>query len=287
MQFVERVRDLWSWLPAFRAVAETEHLPSAAKALDVVPSSLSRSIKLLEESVGAALFDHGGKALVLNEAGRRMLDAVRESMRLIDDAVHFARGDEMHGMVSVAVTCDVAPSVLAEACAALHRQHPGLEVAMRIVSDDEGSGLLLRGELDVAVVARLPSDHRVAVTELVTWQRSAYVRREAAAALRDGERARCIVIGSRHHPLDDGWPGDVPRQIMMWAADERVAPDLCVSTGLVMVAADRAVPPYSDRLAKLPGLRIRPQTLYAAHRSALGTHPRTDALVSALRASLG
>src|SRR5262245_24932867 len=35
MDRAARLTELWSWLPAFRAVAETQHLPTAAAALHV------------------------------------------------------------------------------------------------------------------------------------------------------------------------------------------------------------------------------------------------------------
>ena len=45
----ERVSRIWNWLPVFRAVAETEHLPTASELLYVTPSALSRTIRLLEK----------------------------------------------------------------------------------------------------------------------------------------------------------------------------------------------------------------------------------------------
>ena len=43
-----RLLELWSWLPAFRFVAETEHLPTASDLLYTSPSALSRTVKQLE-----------------------------------------------------------------------------------------------------------------------------------------------------------------------------------------------------------------------------------------------
>ena len=54
MDKVQRLHRFWSWLPAFSAVAETQHLPSAALKLHVSPSALSRTIRLLEDDLGEA-----------------------------------------------------------------------------------------------------------------------------------------------------------------------------------------------------------------------------------------
>ena len=61
VQRAVRVSQLWSWLPAFRTVAETEHLPTAARMLELSPSALSRSVKQLEDSLGRPLFTREGR----------------------------------------------------------------------------------------------------------------------------------------------------------------------------------------------------------------------------------
>ncbi|CAN5146019.1 hypothetical protein BH11MYX1_BH11MYX1_29080 [soil metagenome] len=114
-RFLERVHEVWMHLPAFRAVAETEHLPSAARELDLVPSSLSRSIRHLEEILEVELFDHSNKALVLNEPGRQLLASVRASMRLLDEAVRAMRGEHLAGVVTIATAEEVSASQLAPA----------------------------------------------------------------------------------------------------------------------------------------------------------------------------
>jgi len=66
MPHVERLRDIarfWNWLPAFRAVGETCHLPSAAAALYLSASALSRSLQQLEKSLGRSLFRRTNRRL--------------------------------------------------------------------------------------------------------------------------------------------------------------------------------------------------------------------------------
>ena len=71
---------IWNWLPAFRAVAESQHLPTASKILNVTPGALSRSIRQLEDAVGHELFSRVGRNLVLNTDGARLLVAISESV---------------------------------------------------------------------------------------------------------------------------------------------------------------------------------------------------------------
>jgi DNA-binding transcriptional LysR family regulator len=108
---MKRIASLWSWLPAFRAVAETEHLPRAASLLGTSPPALSRTLKLLEKSIGAVLFDKAGTRLVLNARGRRLLVHVREAMRIVDEGL----GDRAERLVRVAVPDGLAAAVLGDA----------------------------------------------------------------------------------------------------------------------------------------------------------------------------
>ena len=97
MARVQRLARLWSWLPAFRVVAETEHLPSAASALGTSPPGLSRMVKLLEHDLGEPLFARTAGRLRLNAAGELFLDHVRDAMRLLDDGLQTLRRQDAAG----------------------------------------------------------------------------------------------------------------------------------------------------------------------------------------------
>ena len=75
MKADKKLGDVWPWLPVFRVVAETEHLPTAAARLHVSPSALSRTIRLVEEALGEELFVRSARRIVLNSAGQRLLAA--------------------------------------------------------------------------------------------------------------------------------------------------------------------------------------------------------------------
>jgi DNA-binding transcriptional LysR family regulator len=285
MQFVRRVRTIWSWLPTFRAVAETEHLPTAAQELHVVPSSLSRTVKLLEDELGVPLFDRSAKSLVLNEAGRRLLAATRDAMRLVDEALVHATGDAMRGTITAVASRDIATAVFPRACAALSNRHADL-VASGVIEDEENiPAMLVRGDADAALVLTAPESSDLVVSEVATWTRSVYVR---AGRTVDSTAMRCVVAGTPGKASDDGWPSRIDRQLAAWASDERSALEIVARSGLVAVAFDpiaRASEVFK-RLVRLPTPHIDPRVLYLVHRRAVGSHRRTEALVEAIRESL-
>jgi DNA-binding transcriptional LysR family regulator len=84
---IGRIHCVWPYLPAFLAVAETQHLRRAARELHVSPSALSRSIRLLEERIGHPLFERHGRKLQLTAVGHHILEIVRESVRLVNEVL--------------------------------------------------------------------------------------------------------------------------------------------------------------------------------------------------------
>ncbi|MBP6630742.1 MAG: LysR family transcriptional regulator [Kofleriaceae bacterium] len=84
---VRRLYQLWSWLPHFRAVAETQHVGRAAAMLRITAPAISRALARLEAEVGAPLFDRRGRSIALNPAGEALASVMRDSMRQIDDVV--------------------------------------------------------------------------------------------------------------------------------------------------------------------------------------------------------
>ncbi len=284
MHFVNRVRTVWSWLPAFRAVAEAEHLPTAAQELGIVPSSLSRTVKQIEDELGVSLFDRTSKALVLNQAGRTLLTAVREAMRIVDDALGNAVGDDLIGNVGAIATGDLVQALLIPAGAALARSHSSLALSVLTARPDDVSEILLRGEADAAVMMQpIPAHADLRVTELTVWSRGVYVR-TGAVLLAD---PRCVVVGVPSEPVEDGWPMDHDRRIAAWAPDERAALELCALGDLATVACDEIVKRcgFEGRLTRLLLPAIPSRTVFLIQRRAVGRHRRTEALVDAIRLS--
>ena len=168
MERARRLRALWNWLPVFRAVAETEHLPSAAEALFISPASLSRTIGLLEEEVGIKLFDRVGRGLRLNRAGHRLLDAVRDGMRVIDDGVASVEGQEWSGAIVLWAPLAFAEIYLLSLAAKLRADHSALRP---VIKSHNASGLaesILRGQIDFALTESPPVHDQLRVKAFET-----------------------------------------------------------------------------------------------------------------------
>jgi DNA-binding transcriptional LysR family regulator len=102
-------------LEYFRTVARLEHMTEAAGVLHVTQSSLSKTIRLLEEDLGVSLFDRSGRKLRLNEFGRSFLPRVERALFELEEGkreiVDLTKAD--YGTLALAVnTAYMLPDIL-------------------------------------------------------------------------------------------------------------------------------------------------------------------------------
>ncbi len=71
-------------LKYFRELAQTEHLSTVAKQLNISAPSLSHTIKKLEQDLGFPLFDRVGRNIVLNSYGKQYLHYVCSALNQLE-----------------------------------------------------------------------------------------------------------------------------------------------------------------------------------------------------------
>lgn len=273
----EDILSVWPWLPHFRAIAETEHLPSAARLCSVGPSSLSRSLSLLERQLGRPLFERTGRSLRLNHDGTILRDAMRDAMRRVDDACAELRDDELRGPLHVAsagagTTAMVAPAVLR-----LRREHPGIRARLVTHLSGDIAADLLRGALDVAF-QEVPIQRSGLTTHNVgSLKRSVYcgphhelfgVAGVDPATLEEQEFVAPPPLPDGTTP--DGWPIERPRRIALTTDQLRVGLEICLEQPLLAVLPDALAEARSDNLWRLDAVPIPATPVYAAYRTVLG-----------------
>lgn len=164
MDRARRIATFWSWLPAFRCVAEYGSIQKASTVLHVSPSALSRTVRLLEDAVGASLFVRSASGLSLTDDGAALLEGTREAMRRVDDAWSNERKGEPRRAVGHHGAA--AERLVARAAARLGGD---ARLVLRPIDEEAVVESLLRGELDVAVLpaTAAPADTADVVVEPV------------------------------------------------------------------------------------------------------------------------
>jgi len=144
----------------FVRVVETGGFTSAAKALDLPASSVSRSVAKLEQELGVTLLERTTRKVTLTEAGRAFFERAREALAGLEEANALALDSarEAHGLVRVAVPPDFG-GVMGIVLAGFMAKSPRIRVEVAFTA----RGAELVGDLvDLAVViGKLPDSSLV------------------------------------------------------------------------------------------------------------------------------
>jgi DNA-binding transcriptional LysR family regulator len=286
---VERLRQLqhfWNWLPAFRVVAETQHLPTASKEFGVTASALSRAIKDLESQLGVELFERRGRRLVLNGRGEELLACLRDAMRLLDDGFARLQGRELSGPVRVAAPGPFAAAFVLPALERIRREHPAVHPAIVTAGPARVNAQLLDGRLDLAVLDDPSSEPSVRIEKLTDLSYGVYCGSahplRAAKALAPAELA--------NHPFvtpsegDDHWPVEWARPVALRVNQLYLGMQVCAEGELLALLPDVAAQRFSGpgTLHRLPIEIPTSVALYLVQRRPLGPSGLVTTVANAL-----
>jgi LysR family hydrogen peroxide-inducible transcriptional activator len=137
------------------ALAEHRHFGRAAEACAVTQPALSMQIRDLEKFLGVELVERRPGEITLTEVGvevaRRGERVLAASRDLIDFARH--RGRVLSGRLMLGIIPSLAPYVLPKILPALQRRYPELRLELRETQTKVLIEELVRGSLDVVMLA--------------------------------------------------------------------------------------------------------------------------------------
>lgn len=137
------------------ALARHGHFGRAAEACAISQPALSMQIKELEEALGTAVFERGGRQVRLTNFGEEFAERVRDILRSVYELGDLARAsrDRLVGRLRVGVIPTIAPYLLPAIIANLARMHDGLEIHVRETQTSKLLEELAEGRIDTAIVA--------------------------------------------------------------------------------------------------------------------------------------
>lgn len=166
-----------SHLLAFKTIFEQGSLGRAADALGITQPALSRTIRRLEEQVGAPLFERHSKGMQPTDVGRTLLPHATLLLHQSDLAVeeiHAMRG-LARGTVRVGTLASLAGRALSLAIADLLEKHPYLQVHVMEGTGDQLHLALCQYEVDIALGALVDDSEDVVSVKDCQWTDSAHV----------------------------------------------------------------------------------------------------------------
>ncbi len=145
-------------LRAFAATVERGSVTGAALALHVTPPAISVQLKILEEQIGAPLFNRDVSPFAPTQVGAQVLalahdveKQIRRANERIDALKSGAVGSLVFGVVSTGKY--LTPSLVA----AFGREHPNIRVTLTVGNREEIIRGLERNEYDLTMMGRPPA----------------------------------------------------------------------------------------------------------------------------------
>jgi len=173
------------------AVAETRHFGRAAERCHVSQPSLSASVAKLEDELGVKLFERSRRGAKATPAGD---EVIAQARRVLDEAARVKSvaqqgRNPLRGTLRLGVIHTIAPYLLPDLVAALHRSAPEMPLDIEENTTAALDGLLKAGTLD-AVVLALPYEESGILTralydeafKVVVPRGHAFARRKTIAA---------------------------------------------------------------------------------------------------------
>jgi DNA-binding transcriptional LysR family regulator len=280
-------------LPAFRAIAETEHLPTAARRLNTSVAKLVQSIEDLERAVGHALFTRTGESLVLNLDGRRLLGMIQEAHRALDKGVSPASLQPMQGALRVSTITILTDDFVLPPILELRARHPGVQPILIHEGPRNANALLARAQIDVAFYYDAIPHEDLEIMCIGEVTASVYCSMGHPLFDEDPEAITidtvlahpfCVPLdGDRGLPRDR-WPVDLPRKIGMQISALTSGLKICLDGRLLAVLLDAVAYPFviEGRLRRIPFEPIAPIELHAA-RSIENRSQLVDELVDGVK----
>ncbi len=275
MGHLHELYQVWSWLPHFRAIAETEHLGAAGALLRVSAPAMSRALQQLETALGTKLFDRRGRTLVLNDAGAELLGTVRTAMRGIDDGIRRVGTTQQLVHIRVGAPGPYYSAVVLPAYARVRPTWPSLRFEL-VEPPAAIPAALARGDLDICL-----HEHEVAGEEIVVTAVSEVQKTVACARTHPAARRKALTLddlaafefvappadanGVRH----DGWPMAAARRIGLTVGSMQLGVEAAASGAYLAVLPLPVVTSTSLVPVPVRQLTIPPTTIYASHRRPL------------------
>lgn len=158
----------WDDLRVFLAVARHESLSSGGRVLKMDPATVGRRVARLEQAVNTNLFVKSPQGYRLTVEGQRLMAHAEkaEQAMLMAEAEIGGQAGQLTGQIRIGAPDGCANFVLPQVCAAIAREHPGLE--LQIIALPRVFNLSKR-EADLAVAVSAPETGRLSVQRITDY----------------------------------------------------------------------------------------------------------------------
>jgi len=283
------------------AVADTLHFGRAAQNLNMLPASLGRQIKLLEESLGTRLLVRTTRSVSLTESGRSFVDAARDIVEQADRLeVSFRENrQDQASILRIGAIDSAAVGLMPQLLPHFRELHSDIDVELLEQKTIRLLPRLLSGRLDIAIVrppevrdARLFYQHLFYETAVVAVPESHPLAKRKTVTVQEMADAPLIVPERNSRPHSHDLRMKLFLEAGLTARVAQIAEEKQTIVSLVSTGVGLAiVPRWASRLA-VGGVTFVSLELPDTARNRLAVsavwvrdarHPARDAFLNVLK----
>ncbi|MFK8016509.1 MAG: HTH-type transcriptional activator IlvY [Gammaproteobacteria bacterium] len=207
-------------LQSFLTLAQTLHFGRAASARHMSPSTLTRSIKQLEATLGVTLFDRDNRSVTLTREGDLFRRYAREALALWttlqDNLLDETR--QLRGELTLYSSVTASYSFLFDLLAQFRSQHPGIRLSLQTGDPEQAVALVQSGDAQISFGARPGALHgSVAFQKIATTQLVCIAPKDAAPTRHDSWQHRAMILPKR---------GVARERILQWFRRRNITPKI-------------------------------------------------------------
>ncbi len=251
----------WDDLKYFLAIARTGTLRGGAESICVNHTTMTRRLSLMEDSIGARLFDRSKQGLVLTQLGEDLkphAERVEEEMSAASRVI-VGRDALPTGTVHVTMPHGLAMTSIMDDLTEFSNIYPDIDLNIYFTNDIAD---LARREADVSLRVAFEVTDDVVGRKLVQMSQAAYCTQEYAQKIRDNGGQGAAFIGW-HEPQGDHtapWiqQGDYPHARLKHRVSELVPLITLAAAGLGMANLACILGDHHPQLIRAPFQTPRP-----------------------------
>ncbi|MCH3950403.1 MAG: LysR family transcriptional regulator [Acidaminococcus sp.] len=135
-------------------------ITNASKAMHVSQPALSQTIKAVEKYLGAPIFLRNTKPIVLTEAGKKYITAVKKIITISTNLLHEVADIqyEGYGTLRLGIPIQRAMQMLPEVMPIFRQRYPHIKLEIQEAGSNITEKAVLNGAVDIAVLTTTPSN---------------------------------------------------------------------------------------------------------------------------------
>lgn len=152
----------------FECVYRTCSMTKAAEELYMTQSGVSQHIRILEEMLDVPLFDRIKQRIIPTSAGRQLFEKCSQGLYQIEQALVEIKGDEqsLAGKIRLGIPIEFGNNIILPLLVDFAKKHPRISYHLEYGLSSTMNHLLLKGDLDFAIVDNFPMDRVIEVENL-------------------------------------------------------------------------------------------------------------------------